>query len=735
MQNLDEKVLLLAASSCPCPAKIPQPKAKATSKKPVASAKSTAATSSPSIGRVVQRRVNSSLASSKSPAKPADDDWDFAFDNLSSDDDESGSDADFALTASKKRRLPKGTAGTGKPSVTGNASTRTARAAGPATASGGRSGKRTAFASSGATKDTGNSNASGSPGSANAAVAPGGKRKADKAAPPPKDAAHQPNVAEGKASTNGTTSPHASITSTSGPDSPGAEYTNRKFGSAVSPVAVRTEQLLAKMPPSPGVGPGSAKRGTVAKPAPKITREETAIAPAPTAADAVVGVDGEDSSALKYDDTDGKETVVVQTANEPAKKLTASAGITPTDEGPERRRPARSLPKKSYVEESESEKDEDGSVDDSAASGDGTEDVVDDDVSGTVRVGKAKSKKSRGAPKRAADKSNGTAAAAATTSGRPSAKQKTSVDVGKTVRKSGGPGQSSSTAKGKGKGKAPVKGDDGEQVETDDHSSPVQQKGRGRASATLSRLSTAAGSSTDRAGGSREEALSLASDDDTGLDTADLLSDVGEREQGGKEMRDYAGGSSSSPQALSTSAREAKGKEVTGIKKKKKKKKKSSRSSSEDDPFASDNDDDGMLDSKSDDDHDHDHDDDCYIPEISTKKTKQSTTASATSASKRRKSVSGEGNSSGAAASAVDSSKNKGKGKGRAAGGGGVMTMAKPAKLAGDVEVVLRKLRRLREGMVGGGGSGSGGRGEGGSARPPTLQELGLSGDVTEVSW
>lgn len=114
-----------------------------------------------------------------------------------------------------------------------------------------------------------------------------------------------------------------------------------------------------------------------------------------------------------------------------------------------------------------------------------------------------------------------------------------------------------------------------------------------------------------------------------------------------------------------------------------------------------------------------------------------------------------------AAAAAAAGGKGKGKagkdnadkGKRKAkAGKKGVLSTAKPAKLAGDVEVVLRRLRRLRDEMGkrgGAGGSAGVGRvsdGGGGAAegeedgdgdwdgkKAQTLLELGLGGDVTEV--
>ncbi|CAM9150412.1 unnamed protein product [Ascophyllum nodosum] len=95
-----------------------------------------------------------------------------------------------------------------------------------------------------------------------------------------------------------------------------------------------------------------------------------------------------------------------------------------------------------------------------------------------------------------------------------------------------------------------------------------------------------------------------------------------------------------------------------------------------------------------------------------------------------------------------DKGKVKGKGKGKVkARSNNMLSTAKPTKLAGDVEIVLRRLRRLREDMKHGGGRGpasgkaSDGRGVWGDGedgdsdgmKSKTLLELGLGGDVTEV--
>lgn len=108
------------------------------------------------------------------------------------------------------------------------------------------------------------------------------------------------------------------------------------------------------------------------------------------------------------------------------------------------------------------------------------------------------------------------------------------------------------------------------------------------------------------------------------------------------------------------------------------------------------------------------------------------------SSSKASGSSSVNADASSAAAAAVGgkgkakAGKDKGKGK---AVKRDVLSTAKPAKLAGDVEVVLRRLRRLRDemGEAGGGGGAADGEGDWDGKKAQTLLELGLGGDVTEV--
>ncbi|CBJ26510.1 DNA topoisomerase VI subunit A [Ectocarpus siliculosus] len=117
--------------------------------------------------------------------------------------------------------------------------------------------------------------------------------------------------------------------------------------------------------------------------------------------------------------------------------------------------------------------------------------------------------------------------------------------------------------------------------------------------------------------------------------------------------------------------------------------------------------------------------------------TAAATTPSSSSKPKKKSPAAGAGAGAGAAAAEEENGKQpgggaRGKGKGKAkATGGGVLSSAKPAKLADDVEVVLRRLRKLR-GQMGRGGGGSA-DGDADRKKQPTLLELGLSGDVTEV--